>query len=485
MNLKPEFTFDYAAAPESLRPTIKPKYGLFINNEFVAPQSRKYFPSLNPMTEKVLTRISEANKEDVALAVKAARKALPVWASLPGSERAKYIFRVARLLQERTREFAVAEALDGGKIIREARDDDLPLSVQSFFYHAGWADKLEFAFSDIINPEPLGVIGAIVPWNFPTLMLAWKLAPALACGNTIVLKPAETTSLTALMFAELLSDANFPAGVVNIVTGAGSTGAALVDHPSVDKIAFTGSTEVGKIIGAQARAQGKSVTLELGGKSAHIIMEDAPLDQVVEKIVDGIFFNRGHTCCAGTRLLVQENIHDDLIRRLDRRIQTLRIGDPLDKNTDIGPINSLEQLKIIQEMVKSGENDGAIKYETKCELPKEGYWFRPTIFTNVSPSMRISREEIFGPVLAVMTFRTPDEAVELANNSEYGLAAGVWTSKQSKVYEISGKLKVGVVWANTYNKFDASSPFGGYKESGYGREGGIHGLRHYLKEGKK
>lgn len=468
-------------APEGLKVDLQDRYGLFINNRFVAPSSGAYFPTVSPADGRTLALVAEANKADVRKAVSAARKAQPAWAALPPSERAKYVFRLARLLQERMREFAVLESLEGGKIIREARDFDLPQSVQHFFYHAGWADKLEYAFSDIRNPEPLGVVGAIIPWNFPTLMLAWKIAPALATGNTIVLKPAETTSLTALLFCEIVEQAGLPAGVVNIVTGAGETGAALVAS-DVDKLAFTGSTGVGKLIARNAGC--RRVTLELGGKSANIVFADAALNQVVDNIIDSIFANRGHTCCAGSRLLVEESVHDQLMVDLERRMQTLRVGDPLDKNTDVGAINSREQLQVIRELTDSALAEGAESFSTEADLPGKGFWFPPTVLTGVTPAMRVAREEIFGPVLSVMTFRTPDEAIQLANNTPYGLAAGVWTDKGSKALAVASSLKAGVVWQNTYNHFDPTAAFGGFKESGWGREGGLPGLRAYLKEGK-
>jgi aldehyde dehydrogenase (NAD+) len=476
--------FDYAPAPESRSIVdIKPSYGLFINGEFVDGHGRS-FKTINPSTEEVLAEVAEADEVDVDTAVKAARRAYTrVWSRMPGRERAKYLYRIARIIQERGRELAVLESLDNGKPIRESRDVDVPIVAAHFFYYAGWADKLEYSG---YGSTPLGVAGQIIPWNFPLLMLAWKIAPALACGNTVVLKPAETTPLTALLFAEICQQADLPPGVVNIITGAGSTGQALVSHPDVDKVAFTGSTEVGKAIARTVAGSDKKVTLELGGKAANIVFDDAPLDQAVEGIVNGIFFNQGHVCCAGSRLLVQESISEELLARLKRRMATLRIGDPLDKNTDIGAINSAEQLARIRELSDVGEaevgsGEGAGRWSPPCELPQQGFWFPPTIFTGVSQAHRIAREEIFGPVLSVLTFRTPSEAVEKANNTPYGLSAGVWTDKGSRILRIANQLRAGVVWANTFNKFDPTSPFGGYKESGYGREGGRHGLAAYLK----
>ncbi|MEX2624028.1 MAG: aldehyde dehydrogenase family protein [Acidimicrobiia bacterium] len=475
---------DWQYAP-SREPTgivaLKERYGLFIDGKFRAPLSKKYFPTINPATEEELAEVPEAGAQDVNRAVVAARRAFDEdWGSLPGKERAKYLFRIARMVQERSRELAVLETMDGGKPIREARDVDLPLVAAHFFYYAGWADKLEYAFPGL-RPEPLGVAGQVIPWNFPLMMLAWKLAPALAAGNTVVLKPAETTPLSALHFAELASEAGLPPGVVNIITGAGATGGALVAHPGVDKIAFTGSTSVGKLIRNQLAGSGKRLTLELGGKAAHVIFEDAPLDQAIEGVINGIFFNQGHVCCAGSRLFVQESIHDRFVDKLKRRLSTLRVGDPLDKNTDVGAINSAEQLARITELVEAGQREGAEIYQPECVLPRNGFWFVPTLFTGVSQSHRIAQEEIFGPVLSIMSFRTPEEAVEKANNTPYGLSAGVWTQKGSRILWMADQLKAGVVWANTYNKFDPSSPFGGYKESGFGREGGRHGLLPYLK----
>jgi aldehyde dehydrogenase (NAD+) len=472
--------WDYAPAPESIRPQIEKQYGLFIDNKFVKPHSRKYFDSINPATEERITRIAQGDQADVNRAVKSARKAYDtVWSKMPPRERGKYLYRIARLIQEKARELAVLETLDGGKPIKESRDVDLPLVSAHFFYHAGWADKLKYAFPGR-DPQPLGVCGQIIPWNFPLLMAAWKLAPALACGNTVVLKPAETTSTSALHLAQILQEAELPPGVVNIVTGAGATGAALVNHPDVNKLAFTGSTEVGKRIAQAAAGTDKRLTLELGGKAANIIFEDAPLDQAVEGIIQGIFFNQGHVCCAGSRLFVQEGIYPTLLRKLRNRIDTLRVGDPLDKNTDIGAINSREQLKKISGMVQSGVAEGATLEQSGCPLPKKGFWYPPTLLTDVTMSHRVAQEEIFGPVLSVMTFRTPEEALQRANNTPYGLSAGVWTDKGSKIFKLAGKLRAGVIWANSYNKFDPTSPFGGYKESGFGREGGKQGLAAYL-----
>ncbi|TFV87862.1 aldehyde dehydrogenase family protein [Blastococcus sp. CT_GayMR16] len=473
--------FEYAPAPESRSIVdIKPSYGLFIDGEFV-DGTGEAFKTVNPATEEVLTEVSSGSVADVDRAVAAARRAFTrVWGPMRPADRGKYLFRIARLLQERAREFAVLESLDNGKPIRESRDVDIPLAAAHFFYHAGWADKLDFAGLGP-NPRPLGVAGQVIPWNFPMLMLAWKVAPALATGNTVVLKPAETTPLTALLFAEICQQADLPPGVVNIVTGAGETGRAVVEHGDVDKVAFTGSTEVGKSIARAVAGTRKSLTLELGGKAANIVFDDAPIDQAVEGIVQGIFFNQGHVCCAGSRLLVQENIHDEVIASLQRRIGTLRVGDPLDKNTDIGAINSAEQLARIRELSDIGEAEGAVRWQPECVLPDRGFWFPPTVFTDVSPAHRIARDEVFGPVLSVLTFRTPDEAVAKANNTTYGLSAGIWTEKGSRILKIANQLRAGVVWANTFNKFDPTSPFGGYKQSGYGREGGRHGLTGYLK----
>ncbi|TDC59014.1 aldehyde dehydrogenase family protein [Micromonospora sp. KC207] len=473
--------FEYAPAPESRSLVdLKPSYGLFVDGEFVDPADGGGFKSVNPASEEVLAEIAEAGSADVDRAVRAARTAYEkVWGPMPGRDRAKYLFRIARIIQERSRELAVLESLDNGKPIRESRDVDLPLVAAHFFYYAGWADKLPYAgFGP--NPRPLGVAAQVIPWNFPLLMLAWKIAPALAAGNTVVLKPAETTPLTALLFAEICQQAELPAGVVNIVTGAGDTGRALVEHPGVDKVAFTGSTEVGKAIARSVAGTGKKVTLELGGKAANIVFDDAPVDQAVEGIVNGIFFNQGHVCCAGSRLLVQESVAERVLESLKRRMALLRVGDPLDKNTDIGAINSAAQLARIRELSAAGEAEGAERWSPPCELPERGFWFAPTIFTGVTQAHRIAREEIFGPVLSVLTFRTPAEAVEKANNTPYGLSAGIWTDKGSRILWTADRLRAGVVWANTFNKFDPTSPFGGYKESGYGREGGRHGLEGYL-----
>ncbi|WP_346385437.1 aldehyde dehydrogenase family protein [Nocardioides sp.] len=474
--------FTYAPAPESRSIVdIKASYGLFVNGEFV-DGAGKAFKTINPATEEVLAEVAEADEADVDRAVKAARRAYDrVWSKLSGRERAKYLYRIARIIQERSRELAVLESIDNGKPIKESRDVDVPIVAAHFFYYAGWADKLEYSGYGGGNPQPLGVAGQIIPWNFPLLMLAWKIAPALACGNTVVLKPAETTPLTALLFAEICQQADLPPGVVNIITGAGETGRALVSHPDVDKVAFTGSTDVGKAIARAVAGTEKKMTLELGGKAANIVFDDAPIDQAVEGIVDGIFFNQGHVCCAGSRLLVQESVADELLERLKRRMATLRVGDPLDKNTDIGAINSAEQLERIRELSAVGDAEGAERWSPPGDLPQHGFWFPPTIFTGVSQAHRIAREEIFGPVLSVLTFRTPAEAVEKANNTPYGLSAGVWTDKGSRILKIANELRAGVVWANTFNKFDPTSPFGGYKESGHGREGGRHGLEGYLK----
>lgn len=478
---KPATTdWDYSPAPERTPVTIEDEYGLFINGAFRAPKSRKRFDTINPATEKPLSRISEAGAADVNAAVTAAKEALSGWSKLKPQERGKYLFRIARRIQERSRELAVLETMDGGKPIREARDIDLPLVAQHFFYHAGWADKLPIAFQGR-TPKPVGVCGQIIPWNFPLLMAAWKLAPALACGNTCVLKPAETTSLTALALAEIFQEVELPPGVVNIVTGAGATGAAIAEHPDVKKVAFTGSTEVGKKLARMAAGTGKKLTLELGGKSPNIIFADAAIDQAIEGIVSSIWFNQGHVCCAGSRLFVEEAIADEVTDKLAHRMQSLRVGDPLDKNTDVGAINSETQLKTIERYIDTGSDEGAMLHEVNnAPLPDKGYWCRPCFFTGVQPSHAIAREEIFGPVLAVMTFRTPEEAIARANNTPYGLAAGVWTNTGSKAFEVARKLDAGVVWCNTYNKFDASSPFGGFKESGFGREGGVHGLRAYV-----
>ncbi|WP_116947154.1 aldehyde dehydrogenase family protein [Jiangella endophytica] len=478
--------FEYAPAPESRAIVdIKSSYGLFVNGEFVEPGDGSMFKSVNPATEEVLAEIASAGAGDVDKAVQAARRAYErTWSKLSGRDRGKYLFRIARIIQERARELAVLESIDNGKPIRESRDVDIPLVAAHFFYYAGWADKLAWAGASNAPsrpPQPYGVVGQVIPWNFPLLMLAWKIAPALAAGNTVVLKPAETTPLTALLFAEICQQADLPPGVVNILTGAGDTGRALVEHPGVDKVAFTGSTEVGKQIARSIAGTAKKATLELGGKAANIVFDDAPVDQAVEGIVNGIFFNQGHVCCAGSRLLVQESVYDDVLGRLKRRLGTLRVGDPLDKNTDIGAINSAEQLARIRELSEVGEAEGAERWSPECELPERGFWFPPTVFTGVSQAHRIAREEIFGPVLSVLTFRTPAEAVEKANNTPYGLSAGVWTEKGSRILSMAQQLRAGVVWANTFNRFDPTSPFGGYKESGYGREGGRHGLLAYLK----
>jgi aldehyde dehydrogenase (NAD+) len=515
--------WDYSPAPETAKITIAPRYGLFIDGEFV--NASKTFDTLNPATEEPISEVSLASPRDVSSAVAAARAALPKWASLPGVERAKHLFRIARRIQERSRELAILESMDGGKPIKESRDVDLPLVAQHFFYYAGWADKLRWAFpgssggagfQPASTPTPVGVCAQIIPWNFPLMMAAWKIAPALACGCTVILKPAETTPLTALRLAEIFQEVGLPPGVVNIVTGDGSIGAALAHHPDIDKIAFTGSTEVGKKLARTAAQRGIPITLELGGKSPNIIFDDAPIDQAVEGIIAGIFFNQGHVCCAGSRLLVQEGVVDEVIAKLKIRMQSLRVGDPLDKNTDVGAINSRMQLDKIHEYLQCGVDEGAELHMSSAltptlgmsesssrgsagegesrgvthngharfhdpSLPKKGYFCRPCFFSGVQQSHRIAREEIFGPVLAVMTFRTPDEAISKANNSPYGLSAGIWTTKGSKMFELAGKLKAGVVWCNTFNQFDASSPFGGYKESGFGREGGLHGLRPYVK----
>jgi len=474
-------TWEYAPAPEARdHVRIESRYGLFIGGRFVPPRSKKHFPTINPATEEVLSEVAEAGPADVDAAVRAAEDAhRRRWSKLAPAERGKYVYRIARLIQEKSRELAVLESMNGGKPIKESRDVDIPLAAAHFFYHAGWADKLEWAFPRR-KVSSIGVCGQIIPWNFPLLMAAWKIAPALACGNTVVLKPAETTPLTALALAKICQEADLPPGVVNIVTGAGETGAHLVNHPAVRKIAFTGSTEVGKVIARAVAGSGKRLTLELGGKAANIVFEDAPIDQAVEGIVNGIYFNQGHVCCAGSRLLVQESIEPVVRRKLEHRIATLRLGDPLDKNTDVGAINSQAQLLKIRELVRSGVEEGAELHQSGCAIPVKGFWFPPTFFTGVAQSHRIANEEIFGPVLAVMTFRTPEEAVEKANNTPYGLSAGVWTDKGSKVFQISSRMRAGVVWANTFNKFDPASPFGGYKESGFGREGGVHGLRAYV-----
>ncbi len=471
--------WEYAPAPETVKVEIKPTYGLFINGGFV--EASESFDTINPATEARLARVGQASDADVDAAVKSARRAQPKWAGLKPSERAKYLFRIARRIQERARELAVLETLDSGKPIKESRDVDLPLVAAHFFYHAGWADKLEYAFPGV-SPRPIGVCGQIIPWNFPLLMAAWKLAPALACGNTVVLKPAETTPLTALRLAEILEEVDLPPGVVNIITGDGRTGAALAAHPGIDKLAFTGSTEVGKKIAAAAAPRGTKLTLELGGKSPHIIFEDASLDQAIEGIIQGIYFNQGEVCCAGSRLFVQESILDTVIKKLNLRMASLRVGDPMDKNTDVGALNSRMQMEKVRHYMQVGPREGAMLHEANTsKLPEKGYWCRPCFFTGVQPSHTIAREEIFGPVLSVMSFRTPDEALTRANNTPYGLAAGVWTDKGSKIFDTARKLKAGVIWCNTYNKFDPASPFGGFKESGFGREGGLQGLRAYVK----
>ena len=482
MNTNEPFNLEYAPAPESTKiVNIAKSYDLFIGGKFVKAKSGKTFSTINPATEEHLSTIAEASTDDVNKAVKAARKGYEnYWRDMPGKQRARYLYRIARQIQERSREFAVLETLDGGKPIKESRDFDLPQVAAHFFYNAGWADKLDYAFPNR-KVSPHGVVGQIIPWNFPLLMAAWKIAPALATGNTVVLKPAETTPLTALLLAELIQDADLPPGVVNIVTGAGETGEALVNHPDINKLAFTGSTDVGKMIQKAAATRRLPLTLELGGKAAHVVFEDAAIDQAVEGVVNGIFFNQGHVCCAGSRLLVQESIAEDFIARLKRRVALLRVGDPLDKNTDVGAINSDAQLTRIQELVESGVAEGADIFQPDCELPAKGFWFTPTLFTGVQQSHRIAREEIFGPVLSIQTFRTAEEAVEKANNTPYGLSAGIWTEKGSKILWIADRLQAGVVWANTYNQFDPSSPFGGYKESGFGREGGLQGLSPYVR----
>ena len=473
--------FDYSPAPESPgHVRLEKRYDLFVGGKFVAPKSQRYFDTVNPATEEKLAEIAEAGEADVDAAVRAAEAAYRKhWSKLSAAERGKYVYRLARLIQEKARELAIVETMDGGKPIKEARDVDIPLAAAHFFYHAGWADKLAYAFAGR-TPRPLGVCGQIIPWNFPLLMAAWKLAPALACGNTVVLKPAETTPLTAMKLAEIVQEADLPPGVVNIVPGAGETGAHLVNHPGIAKIAFTGSTEVGKLIQRALAGTGKRLTLELGGKAANNVFADAAIDQAIEGIVNGIYFNQGHVCCAGSRLLVEESAADELLAKLDWRVRQLRVGDPLDKNTDVGAINSLAQLEKIRELTRAGVEEGADLHQPPCDLPARGYFFPPTWFSNVAQSHRIAREEIFGPVLAVMTFRTADEAVEKANNLAYGLSAGVWTDKGAKIFAMTKRLRAGVVWANTFNKFDPTSPFGGYKESGFGREGGIHGLDAYV-----
>lgn len=481
LKLKFDSARKYAPAPESKAAAkIDAKYDLFINGKFEKPLSKKYFATTNPANEEKLADVAEANAADVDKAVKAARNAYEkTWKKMPAKERAKYIYRIARVMQERARELAVIETLDGGKPIRESRDFDVPTAANHFFYYAGWTDKLAYAFPNR-NAQPLGVAGQIIPWNFPLLMAAWKIAPALATGNTVVLKPAETTPLTALKLAQIIQEADLPPGVVNIITGAGATGAAIVNHPDINKIAFTGSTDVGKIIQKAIAGTAKKATLELGGKAANIIFEDAPIDQAVEGVINGIFFNQGHVCCAGSRLYVQESVFKEVYRKLKDRLASLIVGDPLDKNSDIGAINSKQQLDTIHKYLKIGLKEGAEMYEAPCELPKKGFYCKPTIFTNVAQSSRIAQEEIFGPVLTIQTFRTDDEVIEKANNTPYGLSAGVWTDKGSKIFNMTTRLRAGVVWANTFNQFDPTSPFGGYKESGYGREGGLHGLNAYV-----
>lgn len=474
------FNWEYSPAPERMQVDIQNRYGLFIDGKFQPPTSKKYFKTINPATEEVLAEVAHAGKKDVDKAVEAARVAQPKWARLKATERAKYLFRIARRLQERAREIAVLETMDCGKPIKESRDVDLVLAAQYLFYYAGWADKLDYAFAGA-RPRPIGVCGQIIPWNFPLVMAAWKLAPALACGNTCVLKPAETTPLTALRLAEILQEVDLPPGVVNILTGNGVTGQAIAEHPQVKKVAFTGSTKVGKILAKACAQSGKHLTLELGGKSPNIIFEDASIDQAVEGIVSGIYFNQGQVCCAGSRLFVHESIHNEIIQKLTHRLESLRVGDPLDKNTDIGAINSPEQLKKIEHYINVGASEGADMHACPVgDLPPKGYWCRPCFFTDVQPSHQIARDEIFGPVLAVMTFRTPKEALELANNTPYGLSAGVWTDKGARIFELAKQLDAGVIWCNSYNLFDACSPFGGFKESGFGREGGRHGLRPYV-----
>ena len=480
---KTALEWDYSPAPESTKITIEQKNKLFIGGKFISPKSRSWFGTINPATEQKLADIACAGKADVDAAVCSAKTALPKWFRLSGSQRGKFLYRIARRIQERAREFAILETMDGGKPIKESRDVDIPLVDQHFFYYAGWADKLSYAFSGS-NPTPVGVCAQIIPWNFPLLMAAWKLAPALACGNTCVLKPAETTSLTALRLAEVFQEVGLPEGVVNIVTGAGDTGKLLAEHKKVNKVAFTGSTEVGKLLMRETAGTGKKLTLELGGKSANIIFADAAIDQAVEGIISGIYFNQGHVCCAGSRLFVEEPILEEVVHKLKHRLGSLRVGDPLDKNTDLGAINSQNQLDIVEGYIKSGVDEGAQLHKANDQrMPSKGFWCNPCFFTDVQPSHTIAREEIFGPVLSVMTFRTPEEAISRANNSPYGLAAGVWTDKGSKIFEIAKELEAGIVWCNTYNKFDAASPFGGFKESGFGREGGMHGLRPYVRLG--
>jgi len=479
-NLNLNKNWNYTDAIEDISHiTLQKKYELFINGEFKAPISNKYFDTINPATNEVISKIAQANKKDVDIAVKSARRAFKSWSNIDSKERAKYIFRIARMIQERAKEFAIIESMDGGKPIRESRDIDIPLAVNHFFYYAGWADKLDYAFPNK-DPKPLGVAGQIIPWNFPLLMAAWKIAPAIACGNTVVLKPAETTSLTALKLAELIKESGLPKGVVNIVTGASETGTAIVNHPDINKIAFTGSTEVGKLIERSLAGIEKKTTLELGGKGANIIFADAAIDQAVEGIINAIFFNQGHVCCAGSRLFIQENVAKKVVEKLKDRMASLIVGDPLDKNTDIGAVNSKKQLATINKYIKIGQEEGGEIYQSKCNIPKKGNWCPPTLFLNVSQSHTIVQKEIFGPVLTIQTFRTIDEVIEKANNTPFGLSAGVWTEKGSKIFKLAKNLNAGVVWANTYNKFDPTSPFGGFKESGIGREGGVHGLKSYL-----
>jgi aldehyde dehydrogenase (NAD+) len=477
-----EFEWAYAPAPEAKDYVkINTRYELFINGKFVKPLSKKYYATHSPSTEEKLAEVAESNEKDVHAAVTAAKQAYDkTWKKMPGKERSKYIFRIARMMQERARELAVVESMDGGKPIRESRDFDVPTAANHFFYYAGWADKLDYAFPNK-KPSSLGVAAQIIPWNFPLLMAAWKIAPALATGNTVVLKPAETTPLTALKLAEIIQACDLPPGVVNIITGFGNAGAAMVNHPDVNKIAFTGSTEVGKLIQKSVAGSGKKLTLELGGKAANIIFDDAPINQAVEGVVNGIFFNQGHVCCAGSRLFVQENVAKEVIQKLKARMETLIVGDPLDKNTDVGAINSKEQFQKIKQYLDIGISEGLEMYQSNCKLPTKGYFCKPTLFLGAAQSNRVVQEEIFGPVLTVQTFRTIEEVIEKANNIPYGLSAGVWTDKGSKIFNLTTKLRAGVVWANTYNKFDPTSPFGGYKESGFGREGGLHGLMSYLK----
>ncbi|MEX2596121.1 MAG: aldehyde dehydrogenase family protein [Salibacteraceae bacterium] len=474
--------WNLSPAPESVsHAKLKKQYDLFINGKWQKPHSKKYFDTVNPANEQLIASVAEAGSKDVDAAFEAGEQAYKSWSILSGAERGKYIYRIARMIQEKSREFAVIESLDGGKPIRESRDIDIPLAAAHFFYYAGWADKLEYAFPNR-KMKPIGVAAQIIPWNFPLLMAAWKIAPALACGNTVVLKPAETTPLTALKLAEVIEEAGLPPGVVNIITGAGETGALMTAHPVPQKLAFTGSTDVGKLIYKAALKGNKKVTLELGGKAANIIFDDAPIDAAVEGIINGIYFNQGHVCCAGSRLFVQESVYETVLQKLKKRMDSLVLGDPMDKNTDIGAINSKAQLQTIERFLKIGKEEGANIYQPKCDMPKKGYWCAPTLFTNVAQSNRIAQEEIFGPVLAIQTFRTIEEVIEKANNTPYGLSAGVWTDKGSKIFQLTKALKAGIVWANTYNKFDPTSPFGGYKESGFGREGGVHGLEAYLKD---